>query len=94
MTSTDLAVAVLRACSYQHNMSPEDLYGMFPTVDRTNLGELVYELAATGLLLADVNRSGLIDGPVVVLNSITRTSLVGEAWLAQIGADDTPPTLH
>lgn len=101
MTSTDLAAAILRACSDRRNLSSEDLYGLFPTVDRCSLEELIHELAESGLLLASVNRSELLDGPVIVVNSISRTSLVGEAWLTQIGGGDSPqvtgcpsPSLH
>ena len=94
MTSTDLAAAILRTCADHHNLSSEDLYRLFPNVDRTNLGELVHELAGSGLLLADVSRSDLIEGTSIIVNSISRTSLVGEAWLTQIGADDPPPILH
>ena len=101
MTSTDLGVDILRLCSHHHNPRPEELYGSFPTVDTTRIGETVHELAVSGLLLANVSRSDLIDGPVIIINTISRTSLVGEAWLAQIGGGDSPqvvgspsPTIH
>ena len=93
MTSTDLGADILRLCSHRHNLPLEELYGSFPTVDRTHLGEMVHELAMGGLLVANVSRSALIDGPSIIVNAISRTSLVGEAWLRQLG-DEPPVTVH
>lgn len=93
MSSTDLAAAILRLYSDRPNLPVTDLYQTFPTVDRTHLGSMVHELAETGLLLADVWRNETIDGPATLINSISRTSLVGEAWLSQL-ADEPLPTVH